>query len=382
MRPISHASRAFRRTRATRILRALASTLALVPAALHAQARWTLRETLRIGGAESGPEGFVAITSIAVDGRGRIFVLERRSQDIRVFGPNGAHLRTLGRLGSGPGEMRNAEGITFTRDGKLWVRDAANARFTIFNADGAYERSWTMRFCTSQGAWTPQLDDRGRILDVDCVIGEQRPLPYAILGYREDLSRVDTIAPRPECGSRELSEASTWVRRSARAMMFTAVPFAPFPIAALGPSGETWCAPHSGRYEILRISLDGRDTIRVARTVPSVPVTPRERDSIIASMETRGPTGLDYGRIPRSKPAIYRLSVDHQGRLWVRRQTAQGGVAFDLFNASGQFLATVEAGPQRMPAYLPFVVRGDTIYTVVLDEDDLQYVARFEIQRR
>ena len=302
-----------------RIVTAFALVLSVTDAG--AQAKWTLRETLRIGGAESGPEMFVQTRSIDADSKGRILVYDRQTQDIRMFAPDGKFIRTIGRVGSGPGEMRNAEGMVVARNGNIWVRDAANARFTIFNGEGEFEKNWPMKFCWSQGVWHPQPNRQGRIVDYDCVVppGGGRSMGYAVVGYRTDASGVDTLSSRPECGTRELSDAGTWVTRSEKATMYRSIPWAPFPIGALGPSGETWCAPNSSRYEISRIGGASKDTVRVTRPITTVPVTRAERDSVIASMEAKGPSGLDFSRIPRTKPAIERIIIDDQGRPWVGR---------------------------------------------------------------
>ena len=354
------------------------------PLMVQAQARWTLKETLRIGGAEAGPTSFVQTRSIEADSKGRILVYDRQSQDIKMFTPDGKFLRTIGRLGSGPGELRNAEGIRLDREGRIWVRDAANARFTVFSPEGEFEKNWTMKFCWSQGSWHPQVDSKGRIVDYDCVVpsGGGRSVGYAVVAYRADMSGVDTLSARPECGTRELSEAGTWITRSEKSTMYRSIPFAPFPLPALGPDGETWCAPNSARYEVVRVVAGAKDTVRISRAIAAVPVTKAERDSVIAGFEEKGPLGLDFGRIPRNKPAIERITVDDQGRPWVRRTNAQGVIEFDVYSNVGQPVATVMLGRFRSPAHFPFVVRGDNVYMVVLDEDDVQHVVRFHIERR
>lgn len=368
----------------TRMLATVIALLAMVPVTAAAQtARWTLRETLRIGGADSGVTAFISVRALDADARGRILVLERRTQDIRVFAPDGKHVRTIGRIGSGPGEMRNAEGMVIARDGRIWVRDAANARFTVFEPDGDFYKGWTTKFCWSQGTWNPQLDQRGRIIDWDCVVEPGRGRRDVVLAYRTDLSGVDTVSARPECGTRQLSEAGTWILRAEKSTSYISIPFAPFPIGVLGPLGEVWCAPNSSRYEIERLVASGKDTIRISRNVAARPVTRSERDSIISANTQKGPSPLDFDRIPRTKPVIDRIIIDDQGRPWVKRTTPQGSVVFDVYDAVGKPVATVEfEAAVRNPTFLPFVVRGNAVYTVVLDDDDLQYVARFEIMRR
>ena len=84
---------------------------------------------------------------------------------------------------------------------------------------------------------------------------------------------------------------------------------------------------------------------------------------------------------------IERITIDDQGRPWIRRATAQG-VTFDVYDRAGKPVASVEFGAAtaeqgavNTPAHMPFVVRGDNVYTVVLDEDDVPHVVRYQIVR-
>ncbi len=362
-------------------LAALTVWMSIAPRAAHAQATWKLTETLRIGGQETGPFAFLYTKSIEADAKGRIFVLDRKTQDIRVFGPDGKLVRVVGRVGSGPGETRDAEGLVFARDGNLWVRDAGNARFSVLDGEGAFQSAWTMKFCVSQGEWNPQPDRQGRIIDWDCTPARGSTRENLVLAYRTDKSRVDTIGVMPSCGDRKLSEAGTWVTKMERATFFRAIPFASRPLSALGPDGAEWCVPNSSGYEILRLQPGGGDTLRIVRSAPRLPVSATEKDSIIAGLEEKGPSGLDFSRIPKEKPVIERLTVDDQGRLWVWRTTNKGVLTFDIFGANGRIIATTTMTGCRTATWLPFVVRRDNIYTVCYDADDVQFVTRFKVGR-
>lgn len=358
--------------------------LAMIAACRGAPAthdEWSLSESLRLGGAEEGPTSFDYIKGIAADSTGRIFIYNRSTQDIRVFMPDGAFERTIGRVGSGPGELRNAEGIVLTPDGRLWVRDAANARFTIFAPDGAFERTWQMQFCSSQGMWDPRIDPAGRIIDEECTVSGGRAVGSAVFAYHTDLSRVDTLGAVPACGTAALAEAGTWITKLENGMSYRSIPYRAIHLSALGPRGELWCVPNASRYEIVRLMPGAADTSRITRQLEPVPVTARERDSVIAEIEAKGPTGLDFDRIPRFKPLIDRLTVDDHGRLWVRRTNAAGEVLFDIFDTSGAPLASAVLGRYRTSVWRPFVVRGDNVYAVVLGADDVEQVVRFSIAR-
>lgn len=342
--------------------------------------RWRLTETMRLGGAESGPMSLDAVKGIDEGADGRVYVYDQSTQDVRVFATDGTLIRVIGRVGAGPGELRNAEGIVVASDGRLWVRDAANARFTIFGPDGVFERSWSMRFCTSQGRWDARVDPTGRLVDEDCIVEGDRAVRVAVLAYHIDLSRVDTLRVKPECGTAALAESGTWITRSPTRTSYRAIPFRAIYHSAVGPDGEVWCVPNSARYELWRVGLATTDSVYVERRLSPLLVSSSERDSIIEEFEASGPTGLDFSRLPTVKPAIDRLEVDDRGRLWVRRSNADGSIAFDVFDRAGMLVGTATLSGYRISLWRPFVVRGNNVYAVVLGEDDLQFVVRFRIE--
>jgi hypothetical protein len=368
-----------------RLLIALAFVAGFSTAA-SSQVRYALTEEIRIGGEDQGPSLLQYVKGIAADARGNIFIYDRKTQDIRVFGADGKYLKTVGRLGSGPGELRDAEGIAFAPDGRLWVRDKANARFSIFKADGTFEKSWSQFFCYSQGLWYAQFDRSGRAVDGDCVVENGRGGRMALMAYH-DGGRIDTLGIVPDCGDRALSQAGAWVTQTMRdgkvvGTQFRTIPWSPARLNTWSANADIYCVPNSSKYEILKFRLGGKDTARITRSAPLVPVTAFEKDSVIKQMEEKGPTGLDYSRIPATKPAIDRLGVDDRGRLWVRRTNARKEIEFDIFGADGKLSATANLGVVNSAIYHPFAFRGDHIYLVVLDSDDIQYVVRYRLTRR
>jgi hypothetical protein len=74
---------------------------------------------------------------------GSVAVLSAGTHDIRIFDTNGVQLRTVGRLGQGPGEFVYPEGVRFIPDGGAIVVDRDNERVTTFdtNWDVAEERN-------------------------------------------------------------------------------------------------------------------------------------------------------------------------------------------------------------------------------------------------
>ncbi|GIW50956.1 MAG: hypothetical protein KatS3mg081_0311 [Gemmatimonadales bacterium] len=80
---------------------------------------WRLEPDLKIGGAEaSGPAVFGQVLGLEVDGRGSMYVLDGHASEIRVFDSSGSYVRSIGRLGRGPGEFRASAGMAMDPNGR------------------------------------------------------------------------------------------------------------------------------------------------------------------------------------------------------------------------------------------------------------------------
>lgn len=77
-----------------------------------AQATWTLspQPVVSIGGEGTPATEFSQIGGIMRLSGGRVAIVNGATSEIRIFGPGGAHLKTFGRKGEGPGEFR---GLTY-----------------------------------------------------------------------------------------------------------------------------------------------------------------------------------------------------------------------------------------------------------------------------
>jgi len=361
---------------------ALLAMLALFPVAAtdaRAQAEWRLVEELRIGGEEEGPASFSSISGLAVAPDGRLFILERSTQDIRIFDASGRHVKTVGRTGSGPGEYRFANGILRAPDGTVWVHDPGNARLAVLGADGALLRHHSMINNGYGAIWGGAFDEAGRLWDPVFLLVEGRPA-RALRRFSPDLVRADTLEI-PGCAEGRRSPEPYEFAGSDNRRIMVGVPFSPGAIGALDPEGAMWCGWNQ-EYVLVRRRLGSGDTIAVVRgTAGPQPVTASERDSALAAIRARAPGARpDPSRIPDRKPVLVQTTVDPLHRLWVRVADGRPGVRYDVFGPGGAPLATARAEFSPVP-WFPPVVDGDRFYTIVYDEDEVPFVVRARIVR-
>jgi DNA-binding beta-propeller fold protein YncE len=70
-----------------------------------------------VGVLEGGEhEMFGQVAGVSFDAEGRLYVLDRGNHRVVVFGPDGRFLRSLGRRGSGPGELQGPVALAVTGD--------------------------------------------------------------------------------------------------------------------------------------------------------------------------------------------------------------------------------------------------------------------------
>ena len=79
--------------------------------------------------------------SVAVDAAAaRLYVGDAQTNQVRVFSTTGANVSpfTIGRFGSGRGELTRLGGVALTRDGKLCVVDTFQSAVSVFATDGSF----------------------------------------------------------------------------------------------------------------------------------------------------------------------------------------------------------------------------------------------------
>lgn len=87
---------------------------------------------------------------IAVSEEGKIYILDSNDNNIKVFQNDGAFLKTIGREGDGPGELRRPWIFKFIRD-RIYIADANNRRVQVIDMDGKYEAGYKAPIAFGKG---------------------------------------------------------------------------------------------------------------------------------------------------------------------------------------------------------------------------------------
>ena len=91
-----------------------------------------------IGSKGSGPGQFNNPYGVAVDGDGNWLVADYGNHRLQLLTPDGTHLKTIGSQGSGPGQFYNPTSVAVDGDGNWLVADSYNHRLQLMTPDGAH----------------------------------------------------------------------------------------------------------------------------------------------------------------------------------------------------------------------------------------------------
>lgn len=350
------------------------------PPAGGVEPTWVVEEELRIGTLDgAGPESFGQIKGLAVDDQGRIIVLDAQAQEVRVFGADGRHLRTLGRKGEGPGEFADANGIMLAPDGRLWVVDPRLARMSVFDVEQGFQAShrWDRR---SFGfIWNGAVDGAGRVLE-PTVVRVEGEMWEVLRIYDREMTPLDSITVRSRGPAGRTEAPGSFYFEAGTTRGFLGVPFYARSLSTLDPALAYWSTREGDpAYRLARWVPGGDTTLVIESPRPPIEVTPAERDSAIAAIRDRlsqlgADTRMDWSKIPEIRPAIAGIFISGEGDIWVRVNTPDPApTTWDVFRPDGHYQGTAVAAFEPYQPVTP-VVRGDRFWAVVRDELDVQYV--------
>ena len=284
-----------------------------------------------------------------------------------------------GKRWRGTGELSFPVGLTIDDLGRVWVADAGDGRYSVFDARELIEER-TRHVTAGISPWVGGFDQSGRFWESYGTYTPSDGDTVGLVGLDDELAPTDTLL-----AGRVAEDFETRVgSRTTRAH----VPFTPWIAWRFDPRGYLFVGDASA-YVIRQLTLDG-DTVRlIERAYERVRVQNAELDSAMAGLDgfrSRGGT-VDPSRIPRVKPAFQALFVGEDGRLWTHLHTAGDALNpgpsetwLDVFAPDGVLLGMARARSRLDPDIPPVFTRAH-VYATATDDLRVQYVVRLRVEQ-
>lgn len=360
---------------------------------------WQLQRELVLGETDGESAAvFGSISGLEVGESGDIYVLDRQANELRIFGHDGTHLRTVGRSGEGPGEYSKANGLAWLNPDTLLVVDQEGNRYSILNQRGDYIRSVLRRLAFFGWVFRGGVD--GDLVYELSHVGSDEDSRPVLLGTRlradsvqseivVDASEASEDAPRFMADTLLLARPDgplyeAFSIRTERGGMVMGVPFAGTPQYYLDGANALWQG-HGGNPRIYHTTLAGDTLIEVILDTEPASVTPEEIDEwqaqpAIDRFKSLGGK-LDLSRIPALKPYFDGILLDSEGNIWLTVPTAPQQAAFAVLDTEGRYLGQLRIDGVEREVYVPPVARNSRLYFVGRDEFDVQRVYVYRVRK-
>ncbi|WP_420633965.1 M56 family metallopeptidase [Candidatus Palauibacter sp.] len=326
------------------------------------------------------------VTSVAADQQGRLYVADRLSPSVRVFGPDGEFMAWIGREGEGPGEFTWPVDILPAADGTLFVR---GSRITTFatSASSAYPDSvaetWSIPPYSNSDSWRARLVDG--VYYYPHYSWRHESTEYFYMTYGAGGLMSDTVHV-PEMGDLSRSPTAYYrVGSGGGGRMVDGLNSAPFtPHTDWDMTGRGTIIVGDGETYRLYEFAQGGELLRTidGPEVERRPVPRAERADSMRALDARLdslPVPLDEvlgvapeilsGEIPDSLPAFNSIHVGASDRIWVELWPPEGMASsryFDVLEYDGRYAGTVVVPAPLLTDPPPFFGE-DTIVGVVMD---------------
>lgn len=359
------------------------------------QAPWQLQSVVSVGESGRDEYQFGRVADAAIDGRGRILVLDPQAQHVKVYDSTGTYAMMVGGPGEGPGELSRWVTDVMTGPGDtIFVPDYVQSRINVYAPAGAYARTIQVPSRPSGRSWA--LLEDGSFLFRGITIGRDDQGRFqtwdALLHLNGDATTLDTIVRFDY----EVTPLGT--RENLRV-----------PLIVNHPS---WTRLTDGR--IAWSALD-RDRIMLHRPDGALlrmighaawhrrPVSASDRETMVSLLADKlqllgGDRGAANGPnviAPDALPAVTSVRAGPNGALWVQRMgpvediepmavnAAQdseglGGSTWDIIAADGRYLGAVTV-PERFRITR---ITDDRVLGVTRDELDVERVVLLRMAPR
>lgn len=355
---------------------------------------WTLQEDLRIGAIEGDPDyQFGQVGFIAVGSRGQVYVMDAQARHIREYDAEGVYRQTIGKPGSGPGEIGGQAIFVFRGAGDtLIVPDVGNQRINRYAPTGEALASTPLDLANG----LPMLFSStlaGRIvMQVRPLSLPNRPAPDSLdrlIELNSNGTFGDTLMVFPSGQTFDFGGGAP------RMQIYSTEPAWDF-------SDDALYYAVNDNYRIGVYDFEGNLRRVVTKPFARLPVTENDRSVVLRFIENAArESGAPPAVIPQIRsmvqfgeffPAFQNFSDGPHGTLWVQQvQNAgaltpeeleqynliedQGSPDWDVFDEQGRYLGIV-----TMPArFQPRLFTDEHVYGVSRDELDVQYVTRMRI---
>ncbi len=285
---------------------------------------------------------------LSLDSQGRLYVLDNKDDNVKVFDDRGLYLLSIGKKGIGPGELDAPSCMDLFYD-EIGIYCSQNRQLSFFGTDGKFKKMLHANYSLSRF----QFDSEGNIFAHASIPAEDERPRVALLKLDPRLKQL-------------LNLASDEMPRMIRVLQSGAH------FAVTNDNHVIY--GHGSIYELKVFDTEGKLVKIILKNHPPVKVPGDEIESLKRRFSKLPPELVSF---PKYYSPFYGFWLDEEGRIIVRTrlnmEKDDEGV-FDVFSPEGKFLATF-----RMNDSLHCLWANKRLYAVDEDDDGFPIIRVFRV---
>ncbi len=297
-----------------------------------------------------------------VDDNENIYIIETQDQVIKIFGPAGKYIKTIGAKGNGPGEFQMLSNLAVTKDGTLVALDMSARRTSFFDSAGQFIKSFQ---------WEMGYFNYIMVKSSSYIVGERAYpgiRPNAFFYVKEfdfDGKEVRSYG--------EFKMFESLIIQDGGGQFYTGLPVSPRSVFAGDHDRELFYHCLNNKYIIEIYDISGKLFRKIDRPYEPVAFTKEDADKYRRIYDYPGMSEVVKKTIrtlkmPEVKNIVVRMYVDDQSNLWIRtnekkEEKGKTLTAFDIFNPDGFYYAKV------WTEFASFIFKKGKMYRMDIDED-------------
>jgi len=306
------------------------------------------------------------ISSLAVDNKGNIFIVDMGSTTVYKYDKNGKYLMSIGRKGQGPGEFQRAYNIAIDNDGNLYLSDDGISKFTnqgkfIYKKKKSMSQMLESFIPLKSGDFIfggITLDESGKVLKfvrkIEIVNSELKPI--------KKLFEVSQ-----EAGKNGLN--------GDKVMFFSILALDKDRVYRLENKDNVLTIDvYNDKGKIVQKSV--KKFKKVKKTAEQI----KKEEEWIEKINKR--SGGNYqGKIEENKRSVVNSKLDDKSNLWIKtigEKSEDRTTYFDIINSKGKYVGRIETGQK----FYSWIVKNNYLYCVEDNEDDGYCLYKYKISEK
>jgi len=308
-----------------------------------------------------------------VDENENIYISESKDHVIKVFGPNGKYIKTIGAKGSGPGEFQTMPYLAITKKGELVVNDGTARRTSFFDSSGQFLKSFQ---------WKTYYD--GPIILIKSASYITRETVYS-----QDRRYSWLYVKEIDFEGKQIRNYGDFtkgepliIRHSDKSATYAIPPVALVSIFTGDPYKELFYHCLNNKYVIEVYDTSGKLFRKIDRPYEPVPFTQKDAEEYRSRYKTSGEVikkAIENMKMPKAKSIVVRMYVDDKSNLWIRTNEKKEEedkilTVFDIFNPDGHYYARI------WTEFTSLVFKKGKMYMMDIDQDTgYQTLKRYKV---